>query len=464
MWPQQFISSVLLNFITQQVCYDGYGCFSNTSPYDISLALLPQDPIYLNTKYHVHSRGGERFKTLQHPFHDLSKKIEKKSRTFIVTHGFIEHSRKFWVQPMIDALLNRTDSNVIFVDWEKGAEYPFNQAFGDSRIIAVEIAKLIEVLHLQRIADVNTIHLIGFSLGAHMMGRVGHILKDKGHLVDQITGLDPAGPVFENCHRNVSLDKGDAKFVDVIHSDASTPLLGTLKRQGHADFYPNGGLLQPGCKRVTADVFSKEKIFNYVSCSHYRAVFYFIYSINLPKAFKSYKCQNYKKFMNGHCHGRKTIQHMGFNIQGKASGKYYLLTRDEQPFTGYHYFIQIMTGSIAYSSFNGMIQFKIHGDKDSSKLFTLKRDIHENGSTVVFVFLVKKHLGNIRKISVKADTGIWFNDKWFVTNVSLKRFGGKRWKGCNNQWIGKKFVTIKLDGIKCPKQSSKKLVETSRKI
>lgn len=33
-------------------------------------------------------------------------------------------------------------------------------------------------------------------------------------------GLDPAGPLFEKYVEQVRLDPSDAKFVDVIHSDA----------------------------------------------------------------------------------------------------------------------------------------------------------------------------------------------------------------------------------------------------
>ena len=66
-----------------------------------------------------------------------------------------------------------------------------------------------------------------------------------------LIGLDPAGPKLDDAHKDICLDKTDAVFVDAIHSDASTPLLGTLHKQGHADFYPNGGLHQPGCKKST---------------------------------------------------------------------------------------------------------------------------------------------------------------------------------------------------------------------
>lgn len=35
-----------------------------------------------------------------------------------------------------------------------------------------------------------------------------------------ISGMDPAGPLFERYAEQVRLDPSDAKFVDVIHSDA----------------------------------------------------------------------------------------------------------------------------------------------------------------------------------------------------------------------------------------------------
>lgn len=60
-----------------------------------------------------------------------------------------------------------------------------------------------------------------------------------------MSGLDPAGPFFSYTDPAVRLDPGDAKNVDVIHTDAG--LLGTSQNVGHIDFFPNGGSRQPGC-------------------------------------------------------------------------------------------------------------------------------------------------------------------------------------------------------------------------
>lgn len=52
-------------------------------------------------------------------------------------------------------------------------------------------------------------------------------------------------PLFITASRENKLDDTDAKFVDVIHTNAL--LQGKIERCGHADFYMNGGIVQPGC-------------------------------------------------------------------------------------------------------------------------------------------------------------------------------------------------------------------------
>lgn len=71
------------------------------------------------------------------------------------------------------------------------------------------------------------VHFIGFSLGAHVSGFAGSELPG----LKRITGLDPAGPLFESQHIKARLDSGDANFVDVIHSNGENLILGGLGKK-----------------------------------------------------------------------------------------------------------------------------------------------------------------------------------------------------------------------------------------
>ena len=87
----------------------------------------------------------------------------------------------------------------------------------------------------------------------------------------RISGMDPAGPYFENTPNYVRLETNDADFVDCIHTDGK-PLyeagFGMMQAIGHADFYPNGGFDQPGCRTLA------------VGCSHGRSHEYYLSSID----------------------------------------------------------------------------------------------------------------------------------------------------------------------------------------
>lgn len=63
--------------------------------------------------------------------------------------------------------------------------------------------------------------LLGNSLGAHIVGSAGRNLNYMtDRLLPRITGLDPANPCFNQGENLTGLARGDAEFVDVIHSNA----------------------------------------------------------------------------------------------------------------------------------------------------------------------------------------------------------------------------------------------------
>ncbi|XP_032733879.1 lipase member I [Lontra canadensis] len=171
-------------------------------------------------------------------------------KTVWLIHGYRPMgSAPTWLQNFLRVLLNQDDINVIVVDWNRGATtLLYNRAVRNTRKVAVSLSSYIRNL-LDHGASLHNFHFIGMSLGAHISGFVGKIFQGQ---LGRITGLDPAGPKFSGKSPNDRLAYTDAKFVDVIHSDANG--LGIKEPVGHIDFYPNGGKTQPGCpKSILSD-------------------------------------------------------------------------------------------------------------------------------------------------------------------------------------------------------------------
>lgn len=97
----------------------------------------------------------------------------------------------------------------------------------------------------------SSVHLIGHSLGAQTVAFAGKEMQvlTKGQKIGRITGLDPAGPLFQGFPSTEHLYITDADFVDVTHTDGG--VFGYESADASVDFYANGGsFLQPGCPAV----------------------------------------------------------------------------------------------------------------------------------------------------------------------------------------------------------------------
>lgn len=163
-------------------------------------------------------------------------------------------------------------------------------------------------------------NIVTHSLGAHIAGIAGKSVT-RGR-VNHIIGLDPAGPLFTVGNAAGRLDSGDANYVEVIHTNGQTvfiPGSGIGQPIGHADFWPNGGLWQPGC--LTA------------LCSHGRAVEYYVESIQ-NNAFHGLECPTRNTANAASC----TIQPGawmggdGINFDKNLRGSFFMPTNNNAPF------------------------------------------------------------------------------------------------------------------------------------
>ncbi|XP_030899569.2 lipase member H isoform X2 [Melopsittacus undulatus] len=172
-----------------------------------------------------------------------SKYLDVTKKTTFIIHGYrFTGSAPVWIPDLVLLLLSAEDMNVIVVDWNRGATtLIYSHASRNCKRVAEILKKLIDEMLIDG-ASLNSMHMIGVSLGAHISGFVGQLFDGA---LGRITGLDPAGPLYRGKPPSERLDPTDAQFVDVVHSD--TDGLGYREALGHIDFYPNGGTDQPGC-------------------------------------------------------------------------------------------------------------------------------------------------------------------------------------------------------------------------
>ncbi|XP_057670439.1 lipase member H-like [Diorhabda carinulata] len=249
-------------------------------------------------------------------FQELSLNITKKTK--FITHGWMSSGTRNLAIGIKNAFLLKKDVNVFIMDWEPIAAnilypVPMYKTPDVGQALAQFINTLIEKKHL----NPKDVHLIGHSLGAHVVGFAGRLVKEK---VGRITGLDPALPGFDiGLVKGGHLNQQDADFVDVIHTCAG--YLGVKQPIGHVDFYPNGGSPpQPGCT-----------ILKFIeACSHGRSWILYANSIKMSQHYLGRKCKTLNDVLESKCDGEHIS--MGEPTPFHARGIYYVETTDQDPF------------------------------------------------------------------------------------------------------------------------------------
>lgn len=150
------------------------------------------------------------------------------------------------------------------MDYSEAVKEPcLNQMEWAPRFGSLCIYQLVRYLSQHpRGVKADSIHFIGYSVGAHIAGLVANHLKPDDGTIARITGLDPTIFFYNGANNSRDLDPSDAKFVDVLHTGAG--ILGQWSPSGHVDFYMNGGTSQPGCAS-----FAIFREFNFLSCKFY---------------------------------------------------------------------------------------------------------------------------------------------------------------------------------------------------
>lgn len=344
------------------------------------------------------------------------------SKTFLVIHGWtLSGMFESWVAKLVSALYEREQTaNVIVVDWLTSAQNHYVVAAQNTKAVGQEIARFIDWIEETTNMPLENIHLIGYSLGAHVAGFAGSHATNK---VGRITGLDPAGPDFEGMHAHRRLSPDDAHFVDVLHTFTRGSLglsIGIQQPVGHVDIYPNGGSFQPGCNLRGA----LEKIANLglfaitdaVKCEHERSVHLFIDSLlNEQKAAKAYRCGSSDMFDRGMCLScrKSRCNAVGYGISKVRKARnvqMYTKTRASMPFRVYHYQLKIhFSSKVNRSEMEPSLTVSLYGTKDEAENLELKlKEKLETNKTHSFLLVTEKDIGDLLMLKFKwEETNGW---------------------------------------------------------
>ncbi|XP_025832871.1 pancreatic triacylglycerol lipase-like isoform X1 [Agrilus planipennis] len=258
--------------------------------------------------------------------------------TKFLTHGWLSGAKVDWLINMRDAYLENGQYNVLTLGWEEYAvgRYSYSKCFLNK--VAERVGHFLYDLKQITSLNLNEIHLIGHSLGAHLFALASQTTfrLTGGQKIGRITGLDPAGPMFCQPHLQKAdkrLSEDDALYVDIIHTNGGE--FGCRQTIGHADFFPNCGTKQPGCSEFSirlidiANTFNR--FFDSIMCSHGRSHQMWIESI-INNGFIAQRCNHCSLFEMGLC-DTSYITFMGDVLSEDAIGKFYLSTSDKSPYS-----------------------------------------------------------------------------------------------------------------------------------
>ncbi|XP_040419847.1 inactive pancreatic lipase-related protein 1-like [Cygnus olor] len=418
----------------KEVCYERLGCFTDDRPWsgtvERPIYKLPWDPKKIDVQFLLYTRGNpNNFQaisaveatTIGHSNFSTSR------MTRFIVHGFIDNGEENWLSDMCKRMLTVEDVNCICVDWSKGSKCQYTQASNNVRVVGAEIAYFINVLTEQYGYSPAQVHIIGHSLGAHVAGEAGRRRPGVG----RITGLDPAQPYFQDTPIEVRLDKSDAEFVDVIHTDSAPTIpyfgFGMSPAIGHLDFYPNGGEQMPGCgKNPVSQIVDIDGIWegtrDFVACNHLRSYKYYSDSIIFPDGFLGYSCTSYDAFQTENCfpcpkEGCPNMGHFADKFKARYKDnsfvKLYLNTGEAKDFALWRYKVTVtLSGN---RKVTGYANIALYGNDGNTRQHQILKGTLQPDNTYTTFIDAEVNIRTITKVKF-----LWNNN---VINPTFPKLG-----------------------------------------
>uniref|UniRef100_A0A8B9P0I6 Lipase domain-containing protein n=1 Tax=Accipiter nisus TaxID=211598 RepID=A0A8B9P0I6_9AVES len=358
----------------------------------------------------------------------VSQYLNTSKKIVFVIHGFRPTgSPPAWLGDIKELLLSSDNINLIIVDWNRGATtVNYITAVENCRKVAEILKNYVDQM-LVNGASLDSVYMIGVSLGAHIAGFVGQKYNGK---LGRITAL------------------------------------GFKKPLGTIDFYPNGGMDQPGCPQT---VFSG---LQYFKCDHQRSVFLFLSSLKRRCNIITYPCDSYLDYKRGKCVDCEDFQPMSCPVLGYYADRWktllipktlptkaYFDTSDQDPFCMYNYLLDIITWNKSIR--RGFIKVKITDYAGN----TVESEMDSEVSTFQQYKRVKiltgfyQDLDKISKISLTFSTKtlVGPKHKLRILKMRLKSLSNpERLQLCRYDFVLMENTELTFKPIPCPERGTQR--------
>ncbi|NXF62457.1 LIPE lipase, partial [Ciccaba nigrolineata] len=331
------------------------------------------------------------------------------AKTFLIIHGWTMSGMfETWLGSLVSALQEREkDANVVVVDWLPLAHQLYTDAVNNTRIVGKNIARLLDWLQENPLFQLENVHLIGYSLGAHVAGFAGnHVHGTIGRITGNLSSLAPSkGSLFPAGKLKPSL-------LAIVNSSWAT--------SRHSLLYLTICWSDKYLKCIPYNPASLA-IGEVVKCEHERSVHLFVDSlVNQDKQSFAFQCTDSSRFKKGICLScrKNRCNGIGYNarkIRNKRNSKMYLKTRADMPFKVYHY--QMKMHVFSYKNLgeaDPTFSVTLHGTNGDSEPLSLEMlDQIGLNATNTFLVYTEEDMGELLKIKLtwEGTSQSWY-DLW----------------------------------------------------
>ncbi|CAK1543642.1 unnamed protein product [Leptosia nina] len=249
-------------------------------------------------------------------------RIDFRRKTLVVAIGYLD-STNFPISMILTNEYIYRGYNVILIDNQRFATVHYFLATRLMRPVGKHVAEILANL-TQSGLNPAKLELLGFSLGGQTVSYIAkHYYILTGKKISRITALEPAGPCFRFLNSTDRLDRSNADFVQVVHTNIDG--YGMANPMGHIDFYVNGGEYQPADLNFFPCT---------ATCSHFRVLTLWAVAMKNSRKFIAIKCDTIQEARDSSCYDKVPLvtNVMGLEVDESKHGVFYLSTSKSYPF------------------------------------------------------------------------------------------------------------------------------------